>query len=252
MPSFRLRIFFTHLLLTMALLGVILGLGYLGWYAWPAWYLLEAERVVMPWVASVLLLGPFASLLVASPAKPAHLLRMNLVVITLLQLGALGGGAWTLWQARPLFYVLTIDRIELVTAADFASTERGELQGMTFEYPYARSPQVAWVWAPLPESIEEKESIIFSAIVEGKDITQMPGYFRPWNAGLDDLRRQLHPMSELALVLKSGENQIQSLAITLGYDEAELGWLRLDGSQRGGVMIFHRLSGEPLRFVAQK
>ena len=250
MNSRRSRAFFTHFLLTTIPLALILGIGYLGWYIWPAWYVLNADSVATPWVASMLLLGPLATLLVASPTKPIHLLRMNLIVIALLQFGSLSLGAWILWQGRPLFYILTIDRIELITAADFDVAARNELQKKKFSDPYNSLSRVAWVWAPLPENVGEKESIILSAIIDGKDITQMPGYFRPWSAALDDLRRQLHPLSDLTDVLKINEQQIKQLALSLGQNETELGWLRLDGSMRGGVMIFQRISGEPLHFVA--
>ncbi|MEW5838430.1 MAG: hypothetical protein AB1717_06325 [Pseudomonadota bacterium] len=248
----RFGLFTIHLLLTLLLLILLLGIGYIVWYAWPAWYLLEAERVTLLLVFSVLMLGPFASLLVNTPGKAAHLLRMNLVVIGLLQFTALAAGAWTLWQGRPLFYVLTIDRIELMTAADFDSAARSELQDKKFNNPYSPLSQVDWVWAPLPENTAEKEAIILSAILDDKDITQMPGYFRPWSVALDDLRRQLHPLSDLTGALKIDVRQVQQLALSLGQNETELGWLRLDGSRRGGAMIFHRLSGKPLRFVAQR
>lgn len=249
--NLRFKAFGLHLFASVLVLTLTFVVLYYGWYAWPAWYLLKADPIAALLVLSVLL-GPLVTLLVSSPSKPRHLLRMNLGVIIALQLSALSMGTWVLWQGRPMFFILTIDRIEMITASEFEADAKDLLPQKSIGYTASRFSQVAWIWAPLPENPEEKEAIVSSAIVLGKDITVMPQYFRSWDAGLDDLRRQIHPFTELKALLKLDPTAYSQLEQSFSQESAKLGWLRLDGSKRGGVMVFERDSGQPLRFIVRE
>ncbi len=199
-----------------------------------------------------LCLGPLATFLVSSPQKPPHLLRMNIAVIITIQIAALAYGTWVLWQGRPLFYVLTIDRIELVTASDFKEA------GSTPDYSSDRSctsfpNQVQWVWAPLPENPEERDKIILSATLDGKDITVMPQYFHDWGSAIKQLNQQLHPLSKITPQLRANNPKTKNLG-KINYDKftpmKEYGWLKIEAIQRSGIMIFNRKTGCSLQFIS--
>jgi hypothetical protein len=246
---FRLRLFTIHLAASSMVLLLLLGAIYLGWYAWPAWYLEGSERIVGLVVLVDLLLGPLATLLVSNPRKARHLLRMNLTVIILIQLAALSYGTWTLWQARPLYYAFSVNQIELVTAAQFdeESLKIAHQKSATIIPSWSSLPQ--WIWAPLPDDPKEAETIVLSAITTGEDVTGMPQHFFPWTEGLGDLRRQLQPMPELRENLKLDEAAYTALINSFGKDEAKVGWILIQGGKREGVMMFERETGEYLRFL---
>lgn len=247
--NFRLGVFFTHLLASSVVLALVLGGLYLGWYFWPGWYLTEADNIVGLVVLIDLLIGPLATLLVSSPNKARHTLRLDWSVIVVIQIAALLFGSWTLWQGRPMFYTFSLDRIELVTAAQFdeESMTRAREKSARIMPSWSSLPQ--WVWAPLPENEEEATAIIYSAITEGKDVTSMPEHFRPWADGLPKLREQLQPMSGLREKLKLNDAAYANLLHELAQDEAAVGWLLTQGSKREGVMIFARANGDYLRFL---
>ncbi|MDD2893202.1 MAG: hypothetical protein PHF20_04670 [Halothiobacillaceae bacterium] len=248
--SFRLRMFFFHLSATSVVLTLVLGSLYLGWYSWPGWYLTGADGIVGLLVLIDLLVGSFATLLVSNPTKARHLLRLDWSVIVLVQVAALMFGSWTLWQGRPLFYVFSLDRIELATAAQFDEENMTRAREKSAKIMPSWSSVPQWVWAPLPENEEEATAIIYSAITEGKDVTSMPEYFRPWADGLPKLRERLQPMSGLREKLKLDDTAYTNLLHELGENEAALGWLLIQGGKREGVMIFTRANGGYLRFLS--
>jgi len=246
---FRLTTFAIHLAASVGVLLALFGVFYFAWYAWPAWYLLGAASVVGLIVLVDVVLGPLMTLLVASPHKPRAELRRDIALIVLVQVAALLWGALTLWQGRPLYYALTLDRIELITAIDFNAEglAQAKAKGATIMPTWSSLPQ--WIWAPLPDNEDERGRIIAEAIVEGKDIVSMPEYFRPWADGVGALQKMLHPMPALKAPRGLDEAEYQKLLARLGRPEADFGWLLMQGPRRNGSMVFERASGQPVMFV---
>jgi hypothetical protein len=245
----RLRAFGLHLLASACLLSlIVLGL-YAGWYYWPGWYLMGAENIVGIMVLVDVGLGPLATLVVASPQKPRRELVRDISLIVLVQLAALGYGAHTLWQGRPLYYVFSLDRAEIVIAADFDEDviETARKQGAAIIPDWSSRPM--WIWAPLPDDAETRGNIIASAITGGHDVTSRPEYFRPLAEGAAAMRERYLPVQSL---IGSGgllaESDYRARLAEIGRAEADLGALPIDGRTRYGTMIFDRASGQPLAF----
>jgi hypothetical protein len=194
--KFRLKLFSAHLLCSIAVLTVVLGGLYLGWYRWPGWYLSNALRVV-PILASVdLAVGPLLTFLIASQAKSRRVLGGDIAVIVAIQLVALGYGVSTLWLGRPMYYTFSEDRLQLVQASDLDPHEK--------ELALKKNPQFAphwyslprWVWAPLPEQESARQEIVESAVGGGDDVIQMPRYFQAWERGLPQLQAHLQTVDQ--------------------------------------------------------
>ena len=195
--KFRVKAFSLHLLGSAAVLTLVLGALYLGWYRWPGWYLCDALTVV-PILAFVdLTLGPLLTLLIASPAKARRELARDIAIIVAVQLAALAYGATTLWQGRPLYYAFSEDRLELVQASDLDPHEVALAisQNPAFAPHWYSLPR--WVWAPLPEDAGESAQIMMAAISGGDDVIQMPRHFRAWEQGLPKLRAHLQSLEKL-------------------------------------------------------
>lgn len=188
---FRLTVSGCHLLGSLAVLALVLGSLYLGWYRWPGWYLSGALHMVAILVAVDAALGPLLTLLIANPAKPRRELARDIGVIVAVQLVALAYGTSTLWRGRPLYYTFSEDRLQLVQASDLAAREieRARAENPRFAPYWYSLPR--WVWAPLPADPATRQRIVQSALHEGDDVIQMPRYFRDWDAGLPSLRAKL-------------------------------------------------------------
>lgn len=247
--TLRLRAFGFHLLASASLLSLVVLALYAGWYYWPGWYLLGAENIAGIMVLVDAGLGPLATLVVASPKKPRRELARDISLIVLIQLAALGYGAHTLWQGRPLFYAFSLDRIEIVTGSDFDDEviETGRKQGAAIIPDWSSRPM--WIWAPLPDDAGTRGNIIASAITGGHDVTSRPEYFRPLAEGAAAMRERYLPVPSLtgsAGLL--AESDYRARLAELGRAEADLGALPIDGRTRYGTMIFDRATGQPLAF----
>lgn len=194
---FRLRAFGLHLFASACALSLILGALYAGWYRWPGWYLTGVLQVLLILLFVDLALGPTVTLIIANPRKPRRELARDISIIVIVQLAALVYGASTLWRGRPLYYTFSADRLEMVQASDL---ELDELALARRDNP-AFAPHwysaVRWVWAPLPEDPAEANKIMQSSIFGGRDVVDMPRYFKPWSAGLTALRSQLKTVGEM-------------------------------------------------------
>jgi hypothetical protein len=245
---FRLRAFAFHLVASACLLSLVLGTLYAGWYWWPGWYLMGAETIVGLMVLVDVGVGPLATLVVANPAKPRHELARDIALIVVVQLAALGYGAQTLWSGRLLYYAFSLDRAEVVTAADFddqvIALARKQNARIIPEW-YSRTQ---WIWAPLPDDPETRDGIITAAITGGHDVTSRPEYFRPLSEGAAAMRDQYVPVQSLAGPKGLAEGDYRARLAELGRPESGLGALAILGRTRDGAMIFDRATGEPLAF----
>lgn len=194
---FRFTAFGLHLLASAAALSLILGALYAGWYRWPGWYLTGVLHVVMILLIVDLALGPTLTLIIASPRKPRRELARDIGVIATVQLAALIYGAATLWLGRPLYYTFSADRLEVVQASDLDAAELALARRNNPALAPHWYSRPRWVWAPLPEDPHEAEKIVSSTIFGGRDVIDMPRYFRPWAAGFTQLRGQLAVVADM-------------------------------------------------------
>jgi hypothetical protein len=246
--NLRFRYFGFHLLASLGVLLLLLGVLYIGWYAWPGWYLLGAGTIAGVLILVDVGLGPLATFVVSSPAKSRSELKRDISLIVLVQFVALGYGASSLWMGRPLYYSFSEDRIEIVPAValDEKSVEIARQQGGRYVPEWSSRPQ--WIWAPLPDNDDERERIMASAVFGGLDVIAMPQYFRPFDEGKAAMRERFLPVRILLGKHGLSDNDLQELVARLGYPESELAVLPVQGRVHDGAWIFARSTATPLAF----
>jgi hypothetical protein len=206
---FRLQAFALHLTGSSCALTIVLGGLYLGWYRWPGWYLTGVLHVLLIVGIVDLALGPTLTLIIANPRKPRRALARDIAIIVTVQIAALVYGTATLWQGRPLYYTFSADRLEMVQASDLDSSEitLAQHQNPALAPHWYSLPR--WVWAPLPDNPEEAAKIVNSAVFgSGKDVVDMPRYFKPWNQGLPQLREQLLRLDDIKQLDKAQKHSL--------------------------------------------
>src|SRR5262249_37848001 len=185
---FRLKVFSLHLLGSACALTLVLGGLWLGWYRWPGWYLSSVLLVVGIVVLVDLVVGPTLTLIVSNPRKPRRTLARDIALIVTVQLAALVYGTVTLWSGRPLYYTFSVSSLDCVQASDIEKDEIALAlrQNPTLAPHWYSLPR--WVWAPLPDNPDEAVGIVKEATLgSGKDVVDMPRYFKPWAQGLPAL-----------------------------------------------------------------
>lgn len=194
--KFRFKAFGVHLLGSAAALTLVLGTLYLGWYRWPGWYLADAQHVLFVLAGVDLALGPLLTFVIAGSSKPRRELARDVAIIVAVQLCALVYGAVSLWNGRPLYYAFSENVLQLVQAYDIdareialARQQNAELMPHWYSLP-------RWIWAPLPQDPEERNKIVTSAVTGGDDVISMPRYFKHWDDGLPEMRKQLQKLDD--------------------------------------------------------
>ncbi len=235
---FRLKAFALHLTGSACALSWVVGALYLGWYRWPGWYLTGVLHVVVIVVMVDLALGPTLTLIVANPSKSRRQLAIDIGAIVAVQLAALVYGGVTLWLGRPLYYAFSVDRLKIVEANDLEADEiaLGQRQNPTLAPHWYSLPR--WTWAPLPENPEEATKIAESATFGGKDVVQMPRYFKPWDEGLPKLREKLTRLDDIKELSKSERQDLRERMSRQGLAPDEPHTLLLWGDIRRVLVVF--------------
>jgi len=237
--SSRLRAFGLHVLGSAAVLTLVLGLLYLGWYRWPGWYLASVLHVVGIVVMVDLVMGPALTLIVASPTKPLSVLARDIAVIVTVQLAALAYGTVTLWSGRPLYYAFSVNSLECVQASDIDKSEAALAlrQNPSFAPHWYSLPR--WIWAPLPDDPDKAMHIINDASFgSGKDVVDMPRYFKPWAQGLPKLRDQLTKLDDMTYLNNKEKEYLHSRLARAGLEPDQRNSLIMWGGSRRLVAIF--------------
>lgn len=209
--QFRLKAFGLHLAGSASALILVLGSLWLGWYRWPGWYLASVLRVVGIVVMVDLIVGPTLTLIVSNPRKPRRILARDIAVIVSVQLAALVYGSGTLWSGRPLYYAFSTNSIDCVQASDIDKDE--------IALALRQNPSLAphwyslprWIWAPLPNDPDQAMHILNDATFgSGKDVTDMPRYFKPWAQGLPSLRDKLMRLDDIKELTKKEKEYLHA------------------------------------------
>jgi hypothetical protein len=236
--KFRLKAFALHALGSATALLLVLGTLYLGWYRWPGWYLTGALRVALVMVCVDVVLGPLLTLIVANPVKPVRSLVRDVAVIVGVQVIALIYGTTTLWQGRPLYYAFSVDRLQMVQASDLDASEiaLSASQNPRFSPRWYSLPR--WTWAPLPDDENVRSEILSSAVFGGTDVIQMPRFFKTWESGLPELRKQLKPVDKLMLFSKTQKATLKQRMRQDGFAPDQPITLFLTGRQSPLLAVF--------------
>lgn len=230
--------------------SVVVGLSVFG-LIWLVWYpppLLQTQGILD--IYALLLVvdvvaGPTLTFLIFNRAKKS--LKFDLAVIVLLQLGALVYGLNTVYQGRPVYLVYNVDKISVVSAADLVYVE-GETEP---ENDYLDFP----VWGPeligakRPQTREEKNELLFSAIFGGRDLDRRAEYYVPIESLSDEIKHWLRPLDEL--IERGGPDSIvlkQHLARLNGPRE-NVGYLPVTGHSRDCIALIDRKTAKVLEFV---
>lgn len=109
---FRIKYFLSHLLISLLVAGVSLFLIFKIWYPAPLHVALGVGGLTIMMLAIDVVLGPLLTLVLAKEGKKG--LKMDLIVIGIVQLSALLYGLYTVDKGRPVAIAFDINRFELV------------------------------------------------------------------------------------------------------------------------------------------
>jgi hypothetical protein len=213
----RLKAFLLHLGVSGIIAVLALLLVFKLWYPAPLHTAVGVTHIFLLLLLIDVILGPLLTLLVYKVGKKT--LVLDLAVIAVLQLSALGYGLWTVAEGRPAWLVFNTDRFDLVRVLDI---DPRKLERALPEYRQPSWLGPRWVAAAPPSDNAERNELIFEAVQGGSDLPQRPDLYRPLVDSHEALQARLHALPELQRF--NSIEQVQ--AITQRWPEADA-WLPL-------------------------
>jgi hypothetical protein len=248
--KFRLKALGLHLIASLVVLTVVLGGMYLCWYRWPGWYLADARQVGEVLGGVDLVLGPLLTCVIASPAKPRRVLLRDVGVIAALQLSALGYGAMSLWNGRPLYYAFSEDVLQLVQAYDIDAGEAALARQRHAPLVPHWYSLPRWIFAPLPKDPAERDRIVQSAVSGGGDVIGMPRYYQPWESGIPALRSQLKEITAIKYFNGREKNTLERRVRAAGFDVSQPNFMAMLGRAHPVLAVFDPATMKIMTIIA--
>jgi hypothetical protein len=235
----RIRAFFSHLLLSFAIVTSVFAVVFFIWYPTPFFAAVGTWSIIRILVGVDLVLGPLLTLIVFKPGK--RLLIVDVVFIGIVQISALIYGATVLYQERPYFAVFAIDRFHILAEQDVDAGQRAQLGWV--DKP-AVGPLLAS--ARLPETIEAQQRLIEETVFGGApDIEQRPELWVPFEEDIDVAISAAYPLTMLRTTSSTTALVDRTIA-SLGVAESSLGFLPIISAKNDACLILNLDTGEML------
>jgi hypothetical protein len=193
------------------------------WYAYPYRELSGGRELFLLVVFVDVVCGPLLTFVLFNPKKPRKELWIDLGLVALIQLAALGYGMWTVWQARPLYLVHEVDRYKVMSAPDVEVKELKALPA-NLKPKFWAGPQTVSIRPP--KNAEEHNTVLFEAAAGGRDYAARPGFYIPYEG--ENALKSLKRAKPLAVFLQKQPGQqdaARKLALEKGADTAQ--WMYL-------------------------
>jgi hypothetical protein len=237
--SARIKAFLIHLSSSAVIALIVLLLVFHIWYPSPLHTALGVTHIFLLLLGVDVVLGPLLTFLVFKVGKKT--LVFDLALICLLQLSALGYGVWTVAQGRPAWLVFNVDRFDLVQAVDIDSRYLDKADAKYRSAPWF-GPD--WVAAARPVDKEQRQTIMFEAVLWGSDIAQRPNLYRPLDQFANDIASRAQPLEKL-----NSFNENAAVSSTLETWPAATAWLPLKARAKPMVVLLGQNRHEIIAIV---
>ena len=187
-------------------------------------------------------LGPALTFVAFRPGKKG--LKFDLVVIAMLQLGALGYGVHTVFIARPVFTVFAVDRFELVSEADIEPEQLAKASSAYRELSVTGPRLVA---AELPADAGERSTLLMAAATQGIDLKHLPQHYRDFDTvRLKGLAKSM-PVERLREYNEPA--RVEAVMSDLGRTPQSMRYYPLRGVKRDLTVFVDATTGRILRIA---
>jgi hypothetical protein len=191
----RYRAATVHLLISAGIAALVLLIMLALWYPPPLFRAMGGSELIMLIVGVDVCIGPLITLIIFDTRKKE--LMFDLAVVAVLQLAALGYGAYAMYWGRPVFTVFTADPGFVVVPA-VEIDAKNLAKGSREEYRTLSLTGPRLVATKEPTDIEARNDIVFLSI-GGMGIQDMPQHYVPY----DEMRREVlkasRPLADLRL-----------------------------------------------------
>lgn len=239
MKSKRIRFFLWHFLISICISLISLFWVFHVWYPSPLAKATDVTHIFLMLLAIDVILGPFLGFIVYKEKKKT--LKLDLAIIFLLQLFALGYGLFSISQARPVWIAYNVDRFELIRVNDIIADK---IENAYPEYQTASWLKPKFVGVQISESIEEKNQNMFEEVLGGISIAQRPERY----VSVDQVETQMKLSSQSLSQLNQYNTSNDLEEILTKYPNANA-WLPLKANAVDMVVLINKEKAEVIKIV---
>lgn len=205
----RLRASGLHLALSALILlaAAVVALGL--WFPTPFRELAGGPRLFLLIISVDLVCGPLLTLILFNPAKSRRALALDMSLVALVQILALGYGLHALALARPVALVFEVDRFVLVQAAQIEATDLAQapegLRRLSWQ-----GPRILGTREPA-DAQERLRSLDLS--LQGQEPSARPGWWQGYEQSLPQVQQRMKPLKTLHARRPPAEQQAIMAAV---------------------------------------
>lgn len=191
--SFRIKYFLSHLLISLLIAGASLFLIFEVWYPAPLHIALGVGGLAIMMLAIDVVLGPLLTLVLAKEGKKG--LKVDLIVIGIVQLSALFYGLYSIDKGRPVAIAFDINRFEIVQKHTVIGDDKKALLGQYVESQGESIPVVAVRPAKDDDELAKRmENELELGIMASAD----PELYEALDKNFEIISRSSKPIADLA------------------------------------------------------
>lgn len=211
-----------HLLISATVVALAALLLFGLWYPGPYRLLSGGQRLFFLVVSVDIVLGPLLTFAVFNVSKGRPHLRRDLAVIGALQLAALAYGLHTVYVVRPVATVFEVDRFRVVTASEVYLPELPKALPAYQSLPLTGPRMLS---TRRPEAGDDRNEALFMALNHGVDVSQRPGFWRPYDDGRAAALERARPIEVLLRKYEDRAAEFRAALAVAGAKEAEARFL---------------------------
>jgi len=237
--SKRLKFFLRHLLLSLLIVFLVVGLTFFIWYPSPLATAVGVTHIFFMLLVIDVILGPLLGLLVYKEGKKT--LKFDLSIIILIQIAALCYGVFSIEQGRPAWIVYYVDGFELVRKNELVDSNIQQAQSQ-FQKPSWFKPQ--YVATEFAQDTQQRNDEMFAEVLGGISIAQRPERYVKLTEAKNQIQQRALPLVELQQY-----NPKTDVEKTLAkYPNADA-WLPLKANAEDMVVLVNKESASIIKIV---
>lgn len=192
--SFRLRLAAVHLMVSAVIAILVAMLVFFVWYPSPYGYLTGGLKLFLLVIAVDLVCGPLFTLILANSKKSKRELMLDLSLVVLIQLGALGYGLYSVKLARPVVISFERDRMAVVTETEIDLNSLSQAPEGMRKLPLTGMMKIGIRRAQNEQEFFESVNLAMN----GVEPSLRPNWWIPYQQVLPEVRDKMLPLSAIA------------------------------------------------------
>ena len=241
----RLRASGIHLGISLCIAALAATLVFGLWYPFPYREISGGRELFFLLVVVDVVLGPLITLAIFHRAKPRRELMMDLAVVALLQLVALGYGLWTVYAARPVHLVFEYSRMSVVHAIDVDADLLTKAPSSLQKLPVTGPTVIAL--RPFKNPAEQFDATM--AALEGVSLAARSDLWQAYEPARVEVLKAAKPAADLRARFPHQVAQIDRAIAATGRQDTDLHYLPLLGRKTAWTVLLDANTAKPLEYL---